>query len=75
MYGQIRSEWKRTGDKIALVVEVPANTSSTIILPKGDLQINNSAVTKSDLVNNLQSGSKTQQFELGSGVYNMVLNY
>ena len=73
LYGQIRSEWKRAGEDIALVIEIPANTSSTIILPKSDLQINNTPVKKSDSVKNLQTGSKTQQFELGSGVYKLVL--
>ena len=74
MYGQIRSEWNRVGDDIAMVIEVPANTTSTLILPKGDLLINNTPVKKSDLIKNLQTGSKTQEFELGSGVYQLVLN-
>ncbi len=75
MYGQIRSEWKRVGNKIEMIVEVPANTSSTIILPKSDLQINISAVKRLDVVKNFKTKSKTQQFELGSGVYNLVLSY
>jgi len=29
---------------------------------------------KSDFAKNFQTGSKSQQFELGSGVYEMVLN-
>jgi alpha-L-rhamnosidase len=64
MYGQIRSEWKREGEEIAMVVEVPANTTSTIILPGGELLINNEPVKKS---------RTSRQFEMGSGVYNLVL--
>ena len=74
MYGQIRSEWKRVGDNIAMVIEIPANTTSTIILPGGDLQIDNIPVKQSDFAKNFKSGSKSQQFELGSGVYNLVLH-
>jgi alpha-L-rhamnosidase len=74
MYGQIRSEWKREGEDITMVIEVPANTTSTVVLPKGELMINGQAVKKSDLVKNFQTESKTQEFELGSGVYQLVLN-
>jgi alpha-L-rhamnosidase len=74
MYGQIRSEWKRVGDNIAMVLEIPANTTSTIILPRGDLKINKHPVKKSDFVKNYKTVSKSQQFELGSGVYRLDLN-
>jgi alpha-L-rhamnosidase len=74
MYGQIRSEWKREGEDINMVIEVPANTTSTVVLPKGALLINNAPVKKSDCVKDFKTGRKTQQFELGSGVYEMVLN-
>ena len=74
MYGQIRSEWKRVGEDITLVIEVPANTTSTIVLPKGKLVINKQAVKKSACVKNFKTEGKTQQFELGSGVYNLVLS-
>jgi alpha-L-rhamnosidase len=74
MYGQIRSEWKRVGEDISMVIEIPANTTSTIILPGGDLQIDDIPVKQSDFVKNYNTGSKSQQFELGSGVYNLILN-
>ena len=74
MYGQIRSEWKRVGEDVALVIEIPANTTSTIILPKGDLMINDNPVKDADCVKNFITENKTQQFELGSGVYKLVLN-
>jgi len=74
MYGQIRSEWKREGEDINMVIEVPANTTSTVVLPRGALLINNAPVKKSGFAKNFQPGSKTQQFELCSGVYKLVLN-
>ncbi|RYG68345.1 hypothetical protein EON80_11850, partial [bacterium] len=36
LYGQIRSEWKKTeGGKYQFIIEVPANTSATFVLPDG----------------------------------------
>lgn len=74
LYGQIKSEWKRVGGNIEIKVEVPANTSSRIVLPKGDLQINNKSVKKAACVKSYKNGNKSQEFELGSGVYTMILN-
>ena len=62
------------GGNIEIKVEVPANTSSRIVLPKGDLQINNKSVKKADCVKSYKVGNKSQEFELGSGVYTMILN-
>ncbi len=74
MYGQIRSEWKRAGDDITLLIEVPANTTSTVVLPKGKLLINEQGLKKSGLAKQFKAEGKTQQFELGSGVYHLVLS-
>lgn len=36
-YGLIRSEWTKRNDVFSLEVEIPANTSATIIFPGGDV--------------------------------------
>jgi len=41
-----------------MVIEVPANTTSTIVLPRGDLLINNAPVKKSDCVKDFKANSK-----------------
>lgn len=74
LYGEIKSEWRRTGNKIELNVEIPVNTSSLIILPKGKLKINDNPVEKIGYVKKLKVARKHQQFELGSGIYNMILS-
>ena len=74
MYGEIRSEWKREGDDIIMTIEVPANTTSTVVLPGGKLLINEQAVKKSSLAKQFKTEGKTQQFKLGSGVYHLVLS-
>jgi alpha-L-rhamnosidase len=73
MYGMIRSEWKREGEKISMLIEVPANTSSTIILPGGGLTINGQPVKRSDYTKNFSTKGNSQQFELGSGTYELLL--
>jgi alpha-L-rhamnosidase len=36
MYGKIVSSWKQEDDKISYEIEIPANTSATVILPGSD---------------------------------------
>ena len=36
-YGEIASEWRKDGDKFIWEVEIPANTTATVTLPKGKL--------------------------------------
>ena len=36
MYGAIRSAWKRDGDRLALDVSIPANTTATVFVPAAD---------------------------------------
>lgn len=38
-YGKIVSRWKRRGDEIILTVEVPANTTATVILPSSKVEL------------------------------------
>lgn len=35
LYGNIKVEWKRSGDEFSLSVSIPVNTSATIVLPDG----------------------------------------
>ena len=43
-------------------------------LPKGKLMINKQVAKKSTFVKGFKTDGKTQQFELGSGIYTLVLN-
>jgi alpha-L-rhamnosidase len=60
-YGKILSEWHREGNKFDWQIEIPANTTATVIAPAGK----NSHVTCNE-----KSASST--LELGSGKYHIV---
>ena len=36
-YGDIESEWRKDGGKFLWEIEIPANTTATVTLPKGQL--------------------------------------
>lgn len=73
-YGQIRSEWKRVGNNIEMILEIPVNTKSTLVLPKGNLRIDNELFTSTDIIKKSKSENNFQQFELGSGVYHFIFH-
>ena len=65
-YGNIKVAWKKQGDLLELNIEIPHNSSATLILPKGKLTGADIALTsKKEHI----SGKMT--FELKSGTYNL----
>jgi alpha-L-rhamnosidase len=60
-YGKISSEWRRDGNKFNWQIEIPANTTATIIMPEGKAA-------------RFHGGGKSlgSQFQLGSGNYHLV---
>ncbi len=61
LYGKIRSEWKINGKgNLEVLIDVPANTSATFVLPDGKTNIKGRGVKKLD---------NRYVAELGSGVY------
>jgi len=46
IHGRISSEWRRTEKQFELTVEIPANTTATVILPAANLN----AVSSLDLI-------------------------
>lgn len=40
LYGPVRSDWRIEADSFELTVEVPANTTATVILPDGKIYRN-----------------------------------
>jgi len=68
-YGTIKAEWKKQNGQITLDVQVPANTSATIILPKGEL----TNVDKSKFKNVSVEHAKTV-IKVGSGNYKINLD-
>lgn len=68
VYGKIHSAWTKKGDKIEWKIEIPANTSANVILPKG-ISLNNN---KSP-IRNVKNINGVISFTLPSGKHNIVL--
>jgi alpha-L-rhamnosidase len=75
-YGLIASEWHRDGNKFDWQIEIPANTTATVVVP--NLSDKGFAVETSNRKNNVKSivfllsdGSQTV-YGVGSGKYHFV---
>ena len=60
-YGKIESKWRKDGEKFIWEIEIPANTTATVTLPKGKL-------------GKMTEGGKPvpQTITIGSGEYRFV---
>ncbi len=72
-YGAISVDWKKQNDKLMLNVEVPVNTSATILLPQGrlknpDLGIFRKVCTDQEKIS-IEVGSGNYSIELVAGQY------
>jgi len=68
--GPITCNWKRRGDSIALDIEIPVNTSATLVLPaKGVLTENGRPATDSNEVTQVYGPTGHTVLRLGSGRY------
>lgn len=64
MYGRISSFWKKDGDAFQMVVEIPANTTAEVILPK--------AFGESITINGEKPTENSASIKIGSGLYNIT---
>ncbi|MDO3695303.1 glycoside hydrolase family 78 protein [Wenyingzhuangia sp. chi5] len=74
VYGTIVSEWEKSENSTIFNIEIPVNTSATIVLPVKSsvkISINNIALDKVEGLEKLDNVEKPS-FKLGSGVYNIV---
>jgi alpha-L-rhamnosidase len=74
VHGQIKSAWKIDGGKMVYDVEVPANTTATVILPSANIDKVkvNSASLKDDKPKGAQQDGKAVSLKLGSGKYSFA---
>jgi alpha-L-rhamnosidase len=75
IHGKIVSNWKRDGDKLAMEVTIPINTTATVYVPAKDA----AGVTESGKPAAQEAGVKflrmengTSVYEVGSGCYQFV---
>jgi alpha-L-rhamnosidase len=72
MYGQVASAWEIKDGKFTLRVEIPANTTATVRLPKAKLEQvteNGVPLQASPGVSQAQQLEDAVSAELGSGSY------
>jgi len=69
-YGKIASGWKINGNTISLNVEIPANTTATIILPGTTAdKVKESGAGISSVFRNIRQNGNDLSIEAGSGSY------
>ena len=69
VYGKIYSNWNRKGSNIEWKIEIPANTSAAITLPKG-MNINNKALMK-----DINRTDGVASLTLPSGKYTLDISF
>lgn len=74
-YGLITSEWKKTNNQFELIVEIPANSTATVILPaeKGSkVSVDGKAATGKSDINQVLTVNGKYVLNIGSGKYHIV---
>jgi alpha-L-rhamnosidase len=72
LYGRIISHWTFEQDKFQLKLEIPANTSATVLLPAANLaevMENGKKLSTVETVSNAVQLEQQVQFQVGSGTY------
>ena len=70
VYGVIKSEWKKTGDKFELHIEIPVNTTATVFIPSNS---NQTIAMNGNKLKPIYSSGKAL-IKIGSGKYNFTVN-
>jgi hypothetical protein len=68
VYGKIVSDWEKREDKTIFEIEIPANTTATVVLPvdkESKITVNAKVLKRF----NLEEKTERPTFELGSGNY------
>ncbi|MBB6672379.1 alpha-L-rhamnosidase [Cohnella nanjingensis] len=70
-YGLLASAWSRDGDRIALTVNVPVNTSAAVMLPAdGETRLNGGPLREdSEGVIGIAASEGQREVHIGSGMY------
>ena len=75
-YGLISSEWKKTGKRFELIVQVPANTTAAVFVPADEgstILMDGKTVRDKKGRSKLTIGNEKYQLNLESGKYIIVV--
>lgn len=71
VYGLIESSWKLDGDDLIYEIEIPSNTTATVVLPKARIEqilVNTSPLT-SEMIGHTEQLDNRLEINIGSGKY------
>ena len=76
IHGRIISDWKSIGNQFKLNIEIPVNTSATVILPAKGIKLVslNSNPVPAGLINRKYTAGNETALELGSGKYQIEVS-
>ncbi|MFD0990027.1 glycoside hydrolase family 78 protein [Mariniflexile jejuense] len=77
VYGTIVSEWEKQDNKTIFKIEIPANTTATVILPvnaESEITINGKSLKQFKGQIEVDKKAKKPTFIIGSGVYSIESN-
>ena len=77
VYGTVASDWTRTNGRLALAVDVPANTTATVRIPARnvhELRESGAAVTDATGVSSVTIDGADAVVEVGSGHYEFTID-
>ena len=72
LYGPVESGWRLTGQKMAVKVEVPPNTTATIRLPKAkvaNVKETGKSLQNAEAISDIHQDGDTVVMRVGSGLY------
>ena len=70
--GPVTCNWKRQGDRVAVDLLVPVNTSATLLLPPGTVTEDGRPVADSKGVERVSEREGSIEIQLGSGRYHLM---
>jgi alpha-L-rhamnosidase len=78
-YGRVTSAWKKENGRLVMQVNIPANSSATVAIPKerasGDISINGKPVNEASGVTVKSGDTSAPEYLLSSGRYTISVPY
>ncbi|WP_372936759.1 alpha-L-rhamnosidase C-terminal domain-containing protein, partial [Mariniphaga sediminis] len=68
-YGEIVSAWKKAGEEVEYKVQIPANSTATLILSASGVKENRKDLSENETIVVVQKDDKQIKLQLVSGTY------
>ena len=77
VHGRVVSEWKKSGDKFNLHIEIPVNTTATVSVPSGNpdgILESGGLAAEAPGVHFVRKDNRRSVYQVASGVYDFVID-